>query len=78
MEIGPRKHFDTSGKSGSLIHHRATGKTPVAQLGNGLLGAIAGKKFLKQLKLYGLARRMIAGALPNRVLAIGVLREMST
>ncbi|CAN7200378.1 hypothetical protein LJR220_000529 [Bradyrhizobium sp. LjRoot220] len=50
----------------------------MAQLGNGLLGAIAGKKFLKQLKLYGLARRMIAGALPNRVLAIGVLREMST
>src|ERR1700682_2537636 len=38
-----RKHFDTSGKSGALFHHRAICKTPMALPDNGLFGAIAGK-----------------------------------
>jgi hypothetical protein len=32
-----RKHFDTSGKSAALFHHRAICKTPMALPGNGLL-----------------------------------------
>src|SRR6266478_366564 len=41
-----RKHFDTSGKSAALFHHRAICKTPMALPDNGLFGAIAGKKSL--------------------------------
>jgi hypothetical protein len=32
-----KKHFDTSGKSGALFHHRAICKTPMALLSSGLL-----------------------------------------
>jgi len=32
-----RKHFDTSGKSAALLHHRAICKTPMALPDNGLL-----------------------------------------
>jgi hypothetical protein len=38
--------FDTSGKSAALIHHLAICRTPVALPGNGLFGAIAGKRIL--------------------------------
>jgi hypothetical protein len=31
------KHFDTSGKSAALFHHRAICKTPLALPDNGLL-----------------------------------------
>jgi hypothetical protein len=51
-----QKHFDTSGKSGAQIHHRAICKAPMALLSNGLLGAIAGKNPYSQLKLHRLAR----------------------
>ena len=43
FELSLRKHFDTSGKSGALFHHRAICKTPMALPDNGLFGAIAGK-----------------------------------
>jgi hypothetical protein len=42
----PAKTFDTSGKSPALFHHHAICKTPMALPGNGLFGAIAGKKIL--------------------------------
>jgi hypothetical protein len=46
-----RKHFDTSGKSAALLHHRAICKTPMALPGNGLFGAIAGKKSLPTIEV---------------------------
>jgi hypothetical protein len=52
----PRKHFDTSGKSGALIHRRAICKTSMALLGDGLYGTIAGKKPFQQSKLHRLAK----------------------
>jgi hypothetical protein len=39
----PAKHFDTSGKSGALFHHRAICKTPIALPNSERFGAIAGK-----------------------------------
>jgi hypothetical protein len=42
----PRKHFDASGKSAALFHHRAICKTPMALPDTGFFGAIAGKKSL--------------------------------
>src|SRR5712675_213721 len=35
----PRKHFDTSGKSAALFHHRAICKTPIALPKNRRFGA---------------------------------------
>ena len=55
------KHFDTSGKSGALFHHRAICKT-AHDAAQRALGAITGQKF-RPLKLH---RRMIACALPYR------------
>src|SRR5882724_13019643 len=46
-----RKHFDTSGKSAALFHHRAICKTLMALPDNGLFGAIAGKKSLPPIKV---------------------------
>ena len=47
-----RKHFDTSGKSAALFHHRAICKTLMALPDNGLFGATAGKNPYPQLKLH--------------------------
>jgi hypothetical protein len=46
-----KKHFDTSGKSGALFHHRAICKTPMALLSSGLFGAIARKKPLPTIEV---------------------------
>jgi hypothetical protein len=51
MQLYPRKHFDTSGKSAALFHHRAICKTPMALPDNGLFGAIAGKKSLPTIEV---------------------------
>src|SRR6267143_3219987 len=58
FELSLRKHFDTSGKSVALFHHRAICKTPVVLPDNGLFGAIArlqAKNPYPQLKLHRLA-----------------------
>src|SRR6267378_3987437 len=49
FELSLRKHFDTSGKSVALFHHRAICKTPMALPDNGRLSRrwsaiIAGKR----------------------------------
>jgi len=51
----PEKRFDTSGKSGALIHHLAIFETATALPGCELFGAI--KNPYLQLKLHWLARR---------------------
>jgi hypothetical protein len=48
--FSPQKHFDTSGKSPALMHHRAT-PGPLMALPNGPSGAITGQKS-RPLKLY--------------------------
>jgi len=74
-----RKHFDTSGKSAALFHHRAICKTPMALPDNGLFGAIAGKNPYPQLKLPRLSpQRRVACALPSRALPMREPEEIST
>jgi hypothetical protein len=46
-----QKHFDTSGKSGALFHHRVICKTPMALPDNVFFGAIAGKKSLPTIEV---------------------------
>jgi hypothetical protein len=62
----PAKTFDTSGKSGALVHHHAICKMPMA-LPDGHFGAIADKKSLPAIEVApARARRMIACASPSR------------
>ena len=42
----PAKHFDTSGKSAALFHHRAICRTPMALPDNGLLQRDCRQKIL--------------------------------
>jgi hypothetical protein len=48
-----RKHFDTSGKSAALFHHRAICKTPMDCPTTGSSSTIAGKKSLALEKGFG-------------------------
>src|SRR5712691_9445999 len=61
-----RKHFDTSGKSAALFHHRAICKTPMALSDNGFFGAIAGKKSSPTIEVAS-ARRSCIGSPQRRV-----------
>ena len=75
------KHFDTSGKSAALFHHRAICKTPMA-LPDGLFDAIAiaGKKPLSTIEVAP-ARHSEGSplALPSRArFAMLELEEIST
>src|ERR1700688_613878 len=75
----PRKHFDTSGKSAALLHHRTICKTPMALPDNGLFGAIAGKKCLPTTE--DAPARHSEGsplALPSRALPMREPEEIST
>jgi hypothetical protein len=73
----PRKHFDTSGKSAALLHHRAICKTAHGAPYRAL-GAITGQKS-RQLKLHRLATAndRLRVAVP-RALAMRVPEEIST
>ena len=51
LSATPRKHFDTSGKSAALFHHRAICKTPIALPKNRRFGAIAVKKSLPTIEV---------------------------
>src|SRR5713101_4225499 len=46
-----RKHFDTSGKSAALFHHRTICKSPFDPADLGAIGAIAGKKSLPTIEV---------------------------
>jgi len=51
FERSREKHFDTSGKSAALFHHRVIRKLPKALPNNGRFGAIAGKKSLPTIEV---------------------------